>query len=131
MALNIGHVDMEPGAVFVDRGKGQKDRTTYASPHTLKQVALYLSLSSTSDDAPTGKFLDQYRLEAASVDQIYKEMRFRLWHHESDDIYFEEEAAFAAFEETAKRLLNEREELLIACNVGGCGENENELGPNL
>lgn len=41
--LNAGDVDMSSGAVLVRMGKGQKDRTTYASARAVKQLLRYLS----------------------------------------------------------------------------------------
>lgn len=40
--LNVGDVSMKTGAVAVNEGKGQKDRTTYVGAKTRKQLRRYL-----------------------------------------------------------------------------------------
>lgn len=41
LALNVGDIDFDSGAVTVHKGKGQKGRVTYIGPRTLKQVLRY------------------------------------------------------------------------------------------
>ena len=42
VALNVGHVDLGTGVVLVERGKGQKGRTTYIGATTRKYLLRYL-----------------------------------------------------------------------------------------
>ncbi len=79
IALNVGDIDMRTGAVSVKQGKGQKDRTTFISAKTRKEIKRYLAEREITRDSSitplwvslrTGK-----RLTYAGLSQIFKRLK--------------------------------------------------------